>query len=209
MSHFTVSGSGHLTCTSTGSFTVQEPAVEGVVGGGSGGGLGGGSGGGSGGGGSGTVTISVQPGGGGDFMFKPAHGEWTNYILNDAGLNSNPVLGELDNTGTTTYVFEIDPVFHFMGHTQNVLGFSTTEVGEAVVSRPASGNYTFDPSTVTDYTTGVTVDDANHTVTLVVDSNTPTTLYYYNKGDRGFNQDSTDGSGKSISFGTNGINYSS
>ena len=30
--------------------------------------------------------------------------------------------------------------------------------------------------TVTDYTTGVTVDDANHTVTLVVDSNTPTIL---------------------------------
>ena len=38
MSHFTVKGNGHLTCTSTGSFTVQEPAVEGVVGGGSSGG---------------------------------------------------------------------------------------------------------------------------------------------------------------------------
>ena len=204
MSHFTVKGNGHLTCTSTGSFTVKEPAVEGVVGGGSGG-----SGGGSGGGGSGTVTISVQPGGAGDFMFKPTHGEWTNYILNDAGLKSNPVLGELDNTGTFTYVFEIDPVFHFMGHTENVLGFSTTPVGEASEYRPSSNNYTFDPSTVTDYTTGVTVDDANHTVTLVVDSNTPTTLYYYNKGDRGFTQNSTDGSGNSLSFGTNGINYSS
>ena len=42
MSHFTVSGSGHLTCTSTGHFTVQEPTVVGVVGGGLGGGSGGG-----------------------------------------------------------------------------------------------------------------------------------------------------------------------
>lgn len=53
------------------------------------------------------------------------------------------------------------------------------------------------------------MDDANHTVTLVVDSNTPTTLYYYNKGDRGFTQNTTDGSGNSLSFGTNGIHYSS
>lgn len=42
MSHFTVSGSGHLTCTSTGHFTVQEPAVVGGLGGGSGGESGGG-----------------------------------------------------------------------------------------------------------------------------------------------------------------------
>ena len=62
---------------------------------------------------------------------------------------------------------------------------------------------------MTDYTTGVTVDDANHTVTLVVDSNTPTTLYYYNKGDRGFTHNTTDGSGNSLLFGTSGINYSS
>ena len=54
MSHFTVSGSGHLTCTSTGHFTVQEPTVVGVVGGGLGGGSGGGE---SGGGLSGSSTL--------------------------------------------------------------------------------------------------------------------------------------------------------
>ena len=142
-------------------------------------------------------------------MFKPTHGVWTNYILNDAGLKSNPVLGELDNTGTTTYVFEIDPIFHFMGHTQNVLGFSTTPVGIASEVRESTGNFTFDPNTVTEYTTGVTEDDGDHTVTLVVNNSTPAVLYYYNKGTRGFTENTTDGSGNKLSFGTNGINYSS
>ena len=99
MSHFTVSGSGHLTCTSTGSFTVQEPSVEGLVGGGSGGGLGGGSEGG---------LISVLPEG--DvftFYFTNEGGGFVNFYLNGGqGWDNSDYLSHLTGGGTITMRFK-------------------------------------------------------------------------------------------------------
>lgn len=85
MSHFTVSGSGHLTCTSTGSFTVQETAVEG-------------------GGGSGSVLPD------GDefaFYFTNEGGGFVNFYLNGGqGWDNSDHLSHLSGGGTITMRFK-------------------------------------------------------------------------------------------------------
>ena len=93
MSHFTVSGSGHLTCTSTGSFTVQEPAVEGGGSGGSEGGLSGG---------------SVLPDGDDfTFYFTNEGGGFVNFYLNGGqGWDNSDYLSHLTGGGTITMRFK-------------------------------------------------------------------------------------------------------